>query len=332
LGFRHEATNISRVEWRHGCMAAAAIAQPTDAMRTIGVFMNIAADDPESVARMAAFHQGLRELGWVDGRNVKTVYRWGPSDANRTRKYAAELVALGPDVLLTQTSLGIATLLEATRTVPIVFTIVSDPVAAGYVKSLAHPGGNATGFTNYEYSLAGKWLELLKQIAPDVTRVAVLRDPSVAAGPGQFAPIQAAGSLLGVDVRAVDVHDFGSVERDISAFAVSPNAGLIVTGSPQVTANRARIIALAAKYRLPAVYNIKVFAKDGGLLSYGSDNVTEFRNAADYVSRILKGEKPGELPVQVPTKYELVINFETAKALGLTVPQSMLATADEIIE
>jgi putative ABC transport system substrate-binding protein len=310
----------------------AARAQLPGMVRTIGVFMNIAADDPEAIARIAAFQQRLRELGWVDGRNVKTVYYWGPSDADRTRRYAAELVALGPDVILTQTSWGIAALLEATRTIPIVFTIVSDPVAAGYIDSLAHPGGNATGFTNYEYPLAGKWLELLKEIAPNITQAAVLRDPSVIAGPGQFAAIQTAASLLGVQLRALDVNDLARVEHEIAAFATGPNAGLIVTGSPQVTINRAQIIALATKYRLPAVYNIKVFAKDGGLISYGSDNVAEFRNAADYISRILKGEKPGDLPVQVPTKYELVINLEAAKALGLTIPQSLLATADEVIE
>lgn len=234
-------------------------------------------------------------------------------------------------MIVTQTSQCTAALLEATHTIPIVFTIVTDPVGAGYVSNLAHPAGNVTGFTNYEYSLAGKWVELLKQIAPKMTRAIALRDPSVAAGPGQFAAIQGAASSLHVEVLAVDVRDFTRVEHEIAALA-SPNVGLIVTGSPQVTVNRAKIIELAANHGLPAIYNIKVFAKDGGLLSYGSDNVAEFRNAADYVSRILKGEKPGDLPVQVPTKYELVINLQTAKTLGLTVPPTLVARADEVIE
>jgi putative ABC transport system substrate-binding protein len=307
-------------------------AQQGRQMRTVGVLMNVAADDTETKARMAAFMQGLEKLGWTDGHNVRITYRWSGSDADHIRKAAVELVALAPDVILTQTSLATAALLQATRTVPIVFTIVSDPVGAGYVDSMAHPGGNATGFINYENSFAGKWLELLKQVAPRVTQVAVLRDPSVAAGIGQFTAIQSVAASLGVELRPVNVHDAGEIERAITTFAAVSNGGLIVTGSPQATANRALIIALAARYRLPAIYNVQFFVTDGGLLSYGTDNVDEFRRAAVYVDRILKGEKAADLPVQAPTKYELAINLKTAKALGLDIPETLLSTADQVIE
>jgi putative ABC transport system substrate-binding protein len=307
-------------------------AQQGRQMRTVGVLMNVAADDTEAKARMAAFMQGLEKLGWTDGHNVRITYRWSGSDADHIRKAAVELVALAPDVILTQTSLATAALLQATRTVPIVFTIVSDPVGAGYVDSMAHPGGNATGFINYENSFAGKWLELLKQVAPRVTQVAVLRDPSVAAGIGQFTAIQSVAASLGVELRPVNVHDAGEIERAITTFAAVSNGGLIVTGSPQATANRALIIALAARYRLPAIYNVQFFVTDGGLLSYGTDNVDEFRRAAVYVDRILKGEKAADLPVQAPTKYELAINLKTAKALGLDIPETLLSTADQVIE
>jgi putative ABC transport system substrate-binding protein len=307
-------------------------AQQAEQARNIGVLMNVAADDPQAKARIAAFLQALQELGWTDGRNIQITYRWSANDPVRIRKSAVELVALAPDVILTQTSVATAALLEATRTVPIVFTIVSDPVGAGYVDSLAHPGGNATGLTNFEYALAGKWLELLKQIAPHVIQVAVLRDPGVAAGPGQFAAIQSVATSLGVELRPVNVRNAGEIERAIAEFATVSNGGLIVTGSPQATVNRALIISLAARYRLPAIYNVSFFVADGGLLSYGPENVEEFRRAATYVDRILKGEKPAELPVQAPTKYELVINLKTAKALGLAVPTSLLASADRVIE
>jgi putative ABC transport system substrate-binding protein len=309
-----------------------ALAQPAEKVRTLGVLMNLAADDPEAKARMAAFLQGLQNLGWTDGRNLRITYRWSGTDADHIRKSAVELVALTPDIILTQTSVATAALLEATRTVPIVFTVVADPVGAGYVDSLAHPGGNATGFSNYEYSLAGKWPELLKETAPSVTRVAVLRDPSVAAGPGQFAAIQSVAGSLGMELHPVNVRDTGEIEHAIATFATGSNGGLIVTGSPQAAVNRALIIGLAARYRLPAIYNVRFFVNDGGLISYGPDNVDAFRRAAVYVDRILKGDKPADLPVQAPTKYELAINLKTAKALGLSVPSSLLAGAEAVIE
>ena len=248
------------------------------------------------------------------------------------RKYAMELVALAPDVILAHSSAAVAPLLEATRTVPIVFTTVADPVGAGYVDSLARPGGNATGFVVFEYSIAAKWLELLKEIAPGVTRAAVLRDSAIAAGPAQFGIIQAAAPSLGVELRVVDVRDAGEIERAITVFAASSNGGLIITGSAAATVHRRLIIGLAARHRLPAVYFGRHFVTGGGLISYGPDRVDQFRRAAGYVDRILKGEKPGDLPVQAPTKYELVINLKTAKALGLTVPPTLLARADEVIE
>ena len=310
----------------------AARAQQADRMRRIGVLTAIAADDPEGQARLTAFVQGLQQLGWTVGQNVRVDYRWGGSNADDTRKYAAELVALAPDVILAHSSASVAPLLLATRTVPLVFTIVADPVGAGFVESLARPGGNATGFTNFEYSIAGKWLELLKEIAPGVTRAAVLRESAIAAGPGQLGAIQALAQSLGVELRPVDVRDAGEIERAITAFAQGSNGGLIVTGSPAAVVHRGLIVALAARHRLPAVYNTRFYATGGGLISYGPDFVDQFRRAAGYVDRILKGEKPADLPVQAPTKYDLVINLKTARALGLDIRATVLARADEVIE
>jgi putative tryptophan/tyrosine transport system substrate-binding protein len=310
----------------------AVCAQQSERVRRVGVLMPNAADDPEYQARMTAFLQELAQLGWIDGRNVRIDTRWGVADADRIRKYAAELVALAPDVIWAHSSGALPPLLQATRTVPIVFSNVGDPVGAGYVDSLAQPGGNATGFLVWEYSIAGKWLELLKEIAPRVTRAAVLRESAVAAGPGQFGVIQAAAPSLGVEVRPVDVRDAGEIERAITAFAQGANGGLIVTGSPGALFHRTLIVALAARHRLPAVYFGRNYITDGGLIAYGPDLIDQSRRAAGYVNRILKGEKPADLPVQAPTKYELVINLKTAKALGLTVPDSLLARANEVIE
>jgi putative ABC transport system substrate-binding protein len=296
------------------------------------VLQPLPADDPEAVARLTAFTQGLQQLGWTVGQNVQLDYRSTGGNADKLHSYAAELIALAPDVIVAESSTTTAVLLQATRTIPIVFTIVADPVGAGYVDSLAHPGGNASGFTNFEYSIAGKWLELLKEIAPRVAQVAVLRDPTIAAGPGQLAAIQAAASSSGVELRPVNVRDAGEIESSITAFASVSNGGLIITGSAGATVYRALIVGLAARYRLPAVYNNRNWATAGGLLAYGSNITDEFRRAAQYVDRILKGEKPADLPVQAPTKYELVINLKTAKALGLSVPQALLAAADEVIE
>jgi putative ABC transport system substrate-binding protein len=310
----------------------AAGAQQPDRVRRIGVLMNIAADDPDSPIRLAALLQGLQQLGWTVGQNIQIDYRWGGGSAELMRKYAVELVALAPDVILAHSSAAVAPLLEATRTVPIVFAVVADPVGAGYVESLARPGGNATGFTNFEYTIAGKWLELLKDVAPGVTRAAVLRESAIAAGPAQFGAIRAVAQSLGVEVRPVEVRDSGEIERAITAFARGSNDGLIVTGSPAAIVHRALIVALAARHRLPAVYNTRIFVTSGGLISYGADNIDPFRRAASYIDRILKGEKPADLPVQAPTKLELVINLKTAKALGLNIPDSVLARADEVIE
>jgi ABC-type uncharacterized transport system substrate-binding protein len=269
----------------------AARAQQPGAMRRIGVLMAIAADDPEAQARLTAFAQGLQQLGWTVGQNVRVDYRWGGSNADDLRKYAAELVALAPDVILAHSSASVVPLLKATRTVPIVFTIVADPVGAGYVESLARPGGNATGFTNFEYSIGGKWLELLKEIAPGVTRAAVLRESAIAAGPGQFGAIQALAPSLGVELRPVDVRDAGEIERAITAFALGSNGGLIVTGSPAAVVHRGLIVALAARHRLPAVYNTRFYATGGGLISYGPDFVDQFRRAAGYVDRHSQGRE-----------------------------------------
>jgi len=306
--------------------------QPGDRMRRIGVLMALAPDDPQSQARLAAFAQGLQETGWTVGENLRIEYRWGAGNAEAMRKHAAELVALAPDVILAHSSGAVAPLLQASRTIPVVFTIVADPVGAGFVSSMSRPGGNATGFTNFEYGMGGKWLELLKEISPRVTRAAVLRESAIAAGPGQFGAIQAVAPALGVELRPIDVRDAGEIERDITAFAQSSNGGLIITGSPAATVYRDLIIGLAARYRLPAVYNSSFYVTSGGLLAYGPDFVDQFRRAAGYVNRILKGEKPGDLPVQAPTKYELVINMKTARALGIEVPRIMRARANEVIE
>jgi putative ABC transport system substrate-binding protein len=310
----------------------AARAQQAERMRRIGVLMPFAADDPEGQARIAALLQELQPLGWTVGRNVRIDYRWSAGDAVNMRKYAAELVALAPDVILTSGAAGAAPLLQATRTVPIVFVLVADPVGAGFVDSLARPGGNATGFTAVEYGFSGKWLELVKQIAPAVTRVAVIRDPAITAGIGMFGAIQSMAPSLGMEVSPVNVRDAGEIERAIATFARSTNGGLIVTASALAFTHRDLIIRLAQQYKLPAVYYSRVFVSAGGLASYGPDNIDQFRHAAGYVDRILKGEKPADLPVQAPTKYELAINLKAAKALGLDVPGTLLARADEVIE
>ena len=294
--------------------------------------MNQAADDPEGQARLIAFVQALQHFGWTNGRNVRIDTRWAAGDVDRIRKYAAEFAALAPDVILATGSFGVGASLQATRAVPIVFVIVPDPVGAGFVDSLARPGGNATGFLQFEYAQSGKWLELLKQVAPGVMRVAVLRDPALTAGIGQFGVIQSAAQSLGVEVSPVNVRDPGEIERGVAAFARSPNGGLILTGSALATVHRKLIINLAARHKLPAVYVTRYFVMDGGLISYGIDYLDQYRQAAGYVDRILKGEKPADLPVQAPTKYELVINLNTARALGLEVPPTLLARADEVIE
>ncbi len=314
------------------CSVAARAEQP-DRMRRIGVLVASTADDLDFQARIAAFQQGLQQLGWSDGRNVHIDTRWATTKPDDIRRHAAELAALAPDVILAGTGTAtVAPLLQATRTVPIVFAVVIDPVGAGFVDSLARPGRNATGFTIFEYGMSGKWLELLKQIAPPTTRAAVLRDPTIASGIGQFAAVQAVAPSLGVELSAVDVRDAGEIERAVTAFARSSNGGLIVTASALATRHRDLIIALAARLRLPAVYSNGFFVTIGGLISYGPDYVDQYRQAAGYVDRILKGEKPADLPVQSPTKYELAVNLKTAKALGLNIPQSVLARADEVIE
>ena len=306
-------------------------AQQTDRMRRIGV-LYAGLDDPDGQARLAAFLQRLQQLGWTDGRNVRIDIRWAAGNAADARKYAAELTALSPDVIFATGDASVGPLLQVTRNVPIVFAIVPDPVGAGFVHSLSRPGGNDTGFMMFEYSLCGKWLELLKEIAPGVTRAAVLRDAAISAGIGQFAVIQSVAPSVGVDVSPVNLSDAAEIERDVAALAGSANGGLILTASALSGLHRDLIITLAARYKLPAVYEERSYAAAGGLVSYGSNFLDEFPRAADYVDRILKGEKPADLPVQAPTKYELVINRKTAKALGLTVPQSILARADEVIE
>jgi putative tryptophan/tyrosine transport system substrate-binding protein len=307
-------------------------AQQGERMRRIGVLMNLAADDPELQARTTAFAVELAQLGWIAGRNVKIDSRWTAADNERVRRYVAELVALAPDVIVANSSQAVAALIEATRTVPIVFAGIPDPVGAGFVNSLARPGGNVTGFLLYEYGLSGKWLELLKQIAPQTMRVGVIRDPTVASGAGYFGVIQAAAPSVGVEVSPINVRDAGEIEHAVTAFARSPNGGLIVTGFALMVVHRDLIVALAARHRLPAVYTVRFFVTGGGLISYGPDRVDVWRRAAGYVDRILKGDKPADLPVQAPTKYQLVINLKTAKALGLDVPPTLLARADEVIE
>jgi putative tryptophan/tyrosine transport system substrate-binding protein len=309
----------------------AARAQQIERMRRIGVLVNIAADDPMGQARVAAFVQGLQAAGWSDGRNVRIDTRWAAADPGNFRKYAAELIVLGPDVVLASTTAAVAQLQQASRTVPIVFVSVIDPVGSGLITSMARPGGNITGFVIFEYALAVKWLELLKEIAPGVKRAAVLRDATVASGIGQFAAIQAAGSV-GMELSAIDLRDAGEIERAIADFAQRPNGGLIVTASQFGTNHPGPLVALAVRHKLPSVYPFRYFASAGGLISYGSDQLDEYHRAAAYVDRILKGEKPADLPVQAPTKHELIINLKTAKALGLAVPPSLLARANEVIE
>ena len=291
------------------------------------------ADDPDYRTRIAAFLKGLQQLGWDDGRNVRIDTRWATTKPDDIRRHAAELASLAPDVILAGTGTAtVAPLLQATRTVPIVFAVVIDPVGAGFIDSLARPGGNATGFTIFEYGMSGKWLELLKTIAPQVTRAAVLRDPTIASGIGQFAAVQASAPSLGLELSAVDVRDAVEIDRAVTAFARSSNGGLIVTASALATRHCDLIIALAARLRLPAVYPYRYFVTVGGLICYGPDYADQYRRAAGYVDRILRGEKPADLPVQAPTRYELAINLKTAKALGLTMPPSVLARADEVIE
>jgi putative tryptophan/tyrosine transport system substrate-binding protein len=310
----------------------AARAQQGERMRRVGVLMPAASDDVDFQARVGAFLQGLAQSGWTIGRNVRIDTRWATANADDIRRHAAELATLAPDVILAHGAVTVAPLLQATRTVPIVFTALSDPVAAGFVDSLARPGGNATGFMNFEFSLGGKWPELLKQIAPDVTRVAVLRDPAISAGPALFGMIQAVAPSLRMEVNPVNVRNADEMERAVAAFARAPNGGLIVTGSGLAQLHRDLIIALAARHKLPAVYYERFFVAAGGLVSYGANYIDQYRRAAGYADRILKGEKAAELPVQAPTKYETVLNLKTAKALGLDVPATVLARADEVIE
>jgi len=309
----------------------AARAQQSDRVRRIG-WLGGAADDAYSRGLLSAFRQGLQQLGWIDGRNVQIDVRFGAGDSVQIRKYATELIALSPGVILASGSSATQLLLQETRTVPIIFAIVTDPVGSGYVASLSRPGGNASGFMQFDNSLSGKWLELLKQIAPNVTRVAVLWDPTVASAIGQFAVIQSVAPSLGVDVRPINVSNTSETERAIAAFASQPNGGLIVTGSALTISQRELINTLAAKHKLPAVVPNRFYITDGALISYGVDFIDQHRRAAIYVDRILKGEKPADLPVQAPTKYELVVNLKAAKALGVAIPPALLAQANEVIE
>jgi putative ABC transport system substrate-binding protein len=309
----------------------AARAQQGSGMRRIGVLMIQAANDPEGQARFAAFRQGLKQLGWSEGQNLRIDARWASAN-EEIRKHAADLAALAPDLILATATAAVTPLQEATRAIPIVFVSVVDPVGAGFVASLARPGGNTTGFTIFEYGISGKWLELLKEMVPGMTRAAVLRDPGTASGIGQYASIQSVAPGLRVELIPVDVRDAAEIERDVAAFARTSTGGLIVTGSPSAGAHRELILALAARHKLPAIYAFRFFVTVGGLVSYGPDTIDQYRRAASYVDRILKGEKPSDLPVQSPTKYELVINLKTARGLGLEVPPSLLARADEVIE
>jgi putative ABC transport system substrate-binding protein len=310
----------------------AARAQQGERVRRIGVLLPAAPDDAEQQSWLGAFLQGLAQSGWITGRNIRIETRWTRFDPEETRKYAAELVALAPDVILAAGNSTVRPLLRLTRTVPIVFPVAADPVASGLVKSLARPGGNATGFMSFEIGISAKWLELLKEIAPGVKRAAVLRTLATAAGPGQFGAIQAVAPSLGVELRPIDSEDAGEIERAIVAFASEPSGGVIAATGGGVLKHRELTVALAARHRLPAVYAYRIHVMSGGLISYGLDNLDQYRRAAGYVDRILKGENPADLPVQAPTKYELVINLKTAKDLGLTVPDALLARADEVIE
>jgi putative ABC transport system substrate-binding protein len=299
--------------------------------RRIGVLSGLAEDDPESLARREAFEQALKTLNWANGSNLRIDYRWAANDPERIRKFATEIVALEPDVILTSGNIVVTPMMQATSTIPIVFVQVIDPVGSGFVKSLARPGGNITGFTQFEYGLAAKWVELLKQIAPQVTRAAVIRDPTRGPGIGQFAVVQATAPSLGMELSAINALDMSEMESGVAEFARSPNGGLVVTVGG-IGTHRNEIIALSAKHRLPAVYPYSYFVRGGGLISYGPETFDPYRRAASYVDRIFKGEKPTDLPVQAPTKYELVINLKTAKALGLTVPPTLLSRTDEVIE
>ena len=310
----------------------AAGAQQREKMRRVGVLMTLAADDPEGLARVTAFAQRLQELGWREGRDVRIDYRWAAADAASSHRQAQELLTLAPDVIIAVATPNVVALQQATRTVPIVFVGVTDPVGAGLVESLAHPGGNTTGFSIFEYSISGKWLELLREIAPRVKRVAVIRDPLLTSGTAQLGAIQSVAHSLGAELIPVGARSADEIERGLSTFAREPNGGVIVTASPLAAVHRNLIITLAARHRLPAVYPFPYFATSGGLISYGPDQVDQFRRAASYVDRILNGEKPADLPVQQPAKYKLVINLKTAKSLGLDVAQSLLARADEVIE
>jgi ABC-type uncharacterized transport system substrate-binding protein len=310
----------------------AARAQQSERVRRIGVLMNLAADDPEAPTRVAAFAQGLQELGWTMGRNVQIDYRWGAGVADLYRRYGAELVALAPDLILASGVPAVSAVQRASRTMPMVFVDTTDPIAAGVVVSLARPGGYATGFMQFEFGVSGKWLELLKEIAPGVARAAVIRNPMTPAGSGQLGAIQAVAPAFRVEINPIDVRDTSEIEHAIAAFAGQPNGGLIVLSSSLAWAHREQIIGSAARHRLPAVYPFRIYVNAGGLVSYGPDQIDSYRRAAGYVDRILKGEKPADLPVQAPTKYELTINLKTAKALGLEVPPTLLARADEVIE
>jgi putative tryptophan/tyrosine transport system substrate-binding protein len=307
-------------------------AQQPERPRRIGVLMTGLESDPGGQARIAAFLQGMQQMGWTDRRNIRFDIRWAGGDNAKMRTNAAELVALAPDLIVAAGSASMGPLMQISGTVPIVFVIVPDPVGAGYVSNLARPGGNATGFSLFEYGIGGKWLDVLKQIAPGVTRVAVLRDPAISGGLGQYGAVQSAASSFGVEASAVNLRDASEIERDIAAFATTSGGGLIVAGSPGAFVHSKLIIALAARYKLPAVYVERSFVADGGLISYGPDFIDQYRRAPAYVDRILKGEKPADLPVQAPTKYELAINLKTAKTLGLTVPNTLIGRADEVIE
>jgi putative ABC transport system substrate-binding protein len=307
-------------------------AQQTERIRRIAVLMPFTATDAQAQARNAAFLQGLQQLGWTVGRNIQIDYRWSAGDIENTRKYALELVALAPDLIFAPGTAAAGPLLQMTRSIPIVFTIVADPVGTGFVNSLSRPGGNATGFMTYEYGIGAKWLEVLKQLITGLKRVAVIRDPYIASGLGQWGAIQSVAPSFGVELNPISVDDAAEMERAIAAFARFPNGGLIVTGSARAVINRDLIIALAARHKLPAIYFERYFVGAGGLISYGPDFIDQFRQAASYVDRILKGDKPADLPVQAPTKYELVVNLKTAKAMGLTVPPTLLDRADEVIE
>jgi ABC-type uncharacterized transport system substrate-binding protein len=315
-----------------GAWPLAARAQQTEGIRRLAVLSPLSAGDLDNQARHAAFLDALKQLGWIDGRNLRVEARHSAGDPANTRKYAAELVALAPDVILATGGAGAAAMLQATRSIPIVFVIVPDPVGSGFVESLAQPGGNATGFMMFEYDLSAKWLELLKEIAPNVTRAAVLRDAAIAAGIGQFAVIQSVARSVGLDVRAINLSNADEIERSVTAFARVPNSGLVLTASALSAVHRDLIISLAARFSLPMTYHERYYVAAGGLVSYGANFIDQYRRAAGYVDGIFKGAKPAELPVQVPTKYDLTINLKTARTLGLTVPPTLLARADEVIE